>query len=38
MGDFFGKKSKRRQRRAMNEMNEMIQAQVEDFKNEVKLF
>ena len=34
MGDFFGKKSKRRQRRAMNEMNEMIQAQVEDFKNE----
>ena len=33
MGDFFGKKSKRKQTAAMNEMNEMIQGQVDDFKN-----
>ena len=33
MGDFTGKKSKRRQTTAMNEMNAMIQGQVDDFKN-----
>ena len=33
MGDFTGKKSKRKQTAAMNEMNEMIQSQVDDFKN-----
>lgn len=33
MGDFTGKKSKRKQTAAMNEMNEMIQGQVDDFKN-----
>ena len=32
MGDFFGKKSKRRQTAAMNEMNQMVQAQVEDYQ------
>ena len=32
MGDFFGKKSKGRQTATMNEMNEMIQKQVEEFK------
>ena len=34
MGDFTGKRSKRRQTATMNEMNEMIQGQVEDFKGE----
>tara|TARA_R100001463_G_scaffold119636_2_gene175551 strand:+ start:4715 stop:5983 length:1269 start_codon:yes stop_codon:yes gene_type:complete len=33
MGDFTGKKSKRKQTAAMNEMNAMIQGQVDDFKN-----
>ena len=32
MGDFFGKKSKRKQTAAMNEMNAMIQGQVDEFK------
>ena len=32
MGDFFGKKSKRRQTAAMNDMNQMIQGQVDEFK------
>jgi|TARA_R110002072_G_scaffold5429_1_gene34982 hypothetical protein len=32
MGDFFGKKSKRRQTAAMNDMNAMIQGQVDEFK------
>ncbi len=32
MGDFFGKKSKARQTATMNQMNEMIQAQVDEFK------
>tara|TARA_R100001129_G_scaffold156001_1_gene119106 strand:+ start:2034 stop:2933 length:900 start_codon:yes stop_codon:yes gene_type:complete len=31
MGDFTGKKSKRRQRATMNEMNQMIQDQVDQF-------
>ena len=33
MGDFFGKKSKRRQTATMNEMNRMIQNQVDEFKS-----
>lgn len=32
MGDFFGKKSKRKQTTAMNDMNAMIQGQVDEFK------
>tara|TARA_R110000765_G_scaffold225379_2_gene329371 strand:- start:1430 stop:2233 length:804 start_codon:yes stop_codon:yes gene_type:complete len=31
MGDFTGKKSKRKQTAAMNDMNQMIQGQVDDF-------
>jgi len=34
MGDFFGKKSKRKQTAAMNEMNQMIQGQVDMFGEE----
>jgi len=34
MGDFTGKKSKRRQTTAMNEMNAMIQGQVDEFKDQ----
>jgi hypothetical protein len=37
MGDFFGKKSKRKQTAAMNEMNQMIQGQVEDFKGQQQI-
>ena len=32
MGDFFGKKSKRNQTATMNQMNQMIQEQVDEFK------
>jgi len=32
MGDFFGKKSKRKQTQTMNDMNAMIQGQVDEFK------
>ena len=34
MGDFFGKRSKRRQTATMNEMNRMIQDQVDQFEQE----
>lgn len=34
MGDFFGKKSKRKQTATMNDMNEMIQGQVDMFGEE----
>jgi hypothetical protein len=34
MGDFFGKRSKRRQTATMNEMNRMIQDQVNQFEQE----
>lgn len=34
MGDFFGKKSKRKQTAAMNEMNAMIQGQVDESASE----
>ena len=34
MGDFFGKRSKRRQTATMNEMNRMIQDQVDQFGQE----
>jgi len=34
MGNFFGKKSKRKQTAAMNEMNQMIQGQVDEFKGQ----
>ena len=33
MGDFFGKRSKRRQTATMNKMNQMIQSQVDEFKD-----
>jgi|TARA_R110002073_G_scaffold316072_1_gene488837 hypothetical protein len=37
MGDFFGKKSKRKQTTAMNEMNAMIQGQVDDLKGQQQI-
>ena len=37
MGDFFGKKSKARQTATMNQMNEMIQGQVDEFKGEKQI-
>jgi len=37
MGDFTGKKSKRKQTATMNEMNTMIQGQVDDFKGQQQI-
>jgi len=37
MGDTFGKKSKRRQTSAMNDMNAMIQGQVDEFKGKQQI-
>mgnify|MGYP003128998542 FL=1 len=37
MGDFTGKKSKRKQTAAMNEMNAMIQGQVDEFKGQQQI-
>tara|TARA_R110002096_G_scaffold59446_1_gene148963 strand:+ start:592 stop:1713 length:1122 start_codon:yes stop_codon:yes gene_type:complete len=37
MGDFTGKKSKRKQTNAMNEMNEMVQLQVDEFKGKQEI-
>jgi len=37
MGDFTGKKSKRKQTATMNEMNAMVQGQVDDFKGQQQI-